>query len=192
MTSDRRILANRLNARRSTGPRTPRGKSRSRRNAIKHGLTARTIVDIFEDGDEFNAFVRQIAAAYRPTSPVHRELICRLATLLWRLRRVHAAETGLLHIQAHQQQEIQTASHPAAVPQNIIALPGLNGSLADYHVEQGRTEAKAQAFLRLCNINGETLDRISRYETALWRQTVQLLFLLDPISATQSPTRFLR
>ena len=40
MTSEKRIAANRRNALRSTGPRTPDGKSRSRLNAVKHGLSA--------------------------------------------------------------------------------------------------------------------------------------------------------
>jgi hypothetical protein len=41
MTSIRQIEANRRNASRSTGPRTPGGKVRSRSNAQKHGLAAR-------------------------------------------------------------------------------------------------------------------------------------------------------
>lgn len=83
MASDRQVLANRINARRSTGPKSLQGKMRSRRNALKHGLTARSVVNAFEDDAEFNDFVKHIGAAYRPTSPVHQELICRLATLLW-------------------------------------------------------------------------------------------------------------
>jgi hypothetical protein len=40
MASDRRIKANRANARKSTGPRSPAGKKRASRNALRHGLTA--------------------------------------------------------------------------------------------------------------------------------------------------------
>jgi hypothetical protein len=45
MTSARRIAANRENARKSTGPRTQRGKSRASRNAVRHGLAAVNIGD---------------------------------------------------------------------------------------------------------------------------------------------------
>jgi hypothetical protein len=45
MTSWRQFQANRLNALKSTGPRTEEGKRTSRRNALRHGLTAETVID---------------------------------------------------------------------------------------------------------------------------------------------------
>src|SRR5881392_1774827 len=78
MTSFKQIEANRRNARRSTGPITEEGKLRSRRNAVRHGLTA--------DSDAQSA--------------VERELVLRLASLLWRIRRATTIETGLFEIQA--------------------------------------------------------------------------------------------
>jgi hypothetical protein len=44
MASDRQTAANRENARRSTGPRTPLGKARASLNAVRHGLSARNAV----------------------------------------------------------------------------------------------------------------------------------------------------
>ena len=49
MTSYRQIEANRRNALRSTGPRTEAGKLQSRRNAVRHGLMAETVIDSLED-----------------------------------------------------------------------------------------------------------------------------------------------
>ena len=87
MTSDRQIEANRRNALRSTGPRTEDGKLQSRRNAVRHGLTAETVIGSLEDAEDYRAFESAITADYDAQSAVERELVPRLASILWRLRR---------------------------------------------------------------------------------------------------------
>src|SRR6202158_4189149 len=100
MTSFRQIEANRRNAARSTGPNTEEGKYRSRRNAVRHGLSAETVIEIVEDIDDYRGFEAAIIADYDARTAVERELVLRLASLLWRLRRATAIETDLLRIQA--------------------------------------------------------------------------------------------
>ena len=81
MTSPRQIDANRRNAQLSTGPVTAEGKQRSRRNAIRHGLTAETIIDALEDAEDYAAFEMAVTADFEATSAVERELVLRLAGL---------------------------------------------------------------------------------------------------------------
>ena len=100
MATNKQIIANRQNARHSTGPRTESGKRRSRRNAIRHGLTAETVIDILEDPADYKAFERAIKSDYSPQTAIEGQLVTRLASLLWRLRRAVAIESGLLSIQA--------------------------------------------------------------------------------------------
>src|SRR6202034_804446 len=100
MTSFRQIEANRRNARLSTGPKTEEGKSRSRRHAVRHGLTAETIIDALESTEDYAAFEMAVTSDYDARTAVERELILRLASLLWRLRRATMIETELLRIQA--------------------------------------------------------------------------------------------
>jgi hypothetical protein len=100
MTSFRQIEANRRNARKSTGPITEEGKQRSRSNAVRHGLTAETVIGALEDPEDYKAFEAAIIADYDAQSAVERELVLLLASLLWRLRRATAMETGLFEIQA--------------------------------------------------------------------------------------------
>jgi hypothetical protein len=100
MTSFRQIEANRRNALESTGPKTEAGKQRSRRNAVRHGLTAETVISTLEDAEDYRAFEAAVIADYDAQSTVERELVLRLASLLWRLRRATMMETGLFEIQA--------------------------------------------------------------------------------------------
>src|SRR5277367_4495232 len=100
MTSWRQFQGNRRNAHRSTGPRTEEGKRISRRNALRHGLTAETVIDGLEDSEDYRSFEAAIIADYDAETAVERELVLRLASLLWRLRRIIAIETDLFQIQA--------------------------------------------------------------------------------------------
>jgi hypothetical protein len=100
MSSQKQFDANRRNARKSTGPTTEYGKLNSRRNAIRHGLCAETVVEILEDIEDYRGFEAAIIADYDAQTAVERELVLRLASLLWRIRRATSIETGLLRIQA--------------------------------------------------------------------------------------------
>jgi hypothetical protein len=54
---------------------------------MRHGLTAATVVTAIEDAGEFERFEAGIRADYQPVSMIEYELVARLASLLWRLRR---------------------------------------------------------------------------------------------------------
>ena len=94
MTSLRQVESNRRNAQKSTGPKTDDGKARASRSAVRHGLTAETVIKLLEDPDDYRAFEQAVTADYDAETAVERELVLRLASLLWRLRRATAIETG--------------------------------------------------------------------------------------------------
>lgn len=85
-----------MNAKRSTGPKTPSGKARSSMNARKHGLTGKDIVIGDEDPKEFDFFRTSLEHDLQPSSRLENELVDRLAGLLWRLRRVPAIEAEIV------------------------------------------------------------------------------------------------
>ncbi len=78
MTSFRQIEANRRNALKSTGPRTEAGKQISRCNAVRHGLTAATVIGAFEDAGDYQQFETTVMADYDAQSAVERALVLRL------------------------------------------------------------------------------------------------------------------
>src|SRR5215510_14736675 len=100
MATEKQILANQQNAKHSTGPRTESGKRRSRRNAVRHGLSVETVIDTLEDAADYRAFERTIKSDYSPQTAIEGQLVRRLASLLWRLRRAVIIESELLNMQA--------------------------------------------------------------------------------------------
>ena len=120
MTSSKQIEASRRNARLSTSPITEEGKNRSRRNAVRHGLTAESVIDALEDAEDYAAFEMAVTADFDVQSAVERDLVLRLASLLWRLRRATAIETGLFKLQARQLLQFRARRHSYRERQKII------------------------------------------------------------------------
>jgi hypothetical protein len=204
MTSFRQIEANRRNALKSTGPNTEEGKCQSRRNAIRHGLCAETVIEMVEDTEDYRGFEAAVIADYDAQTAVERELVLRLASLLWRLRRSTAIETDLFRIQAeilHDRRQCRSNDQPERsqpVPFRIIeaAIPVRDQSenvcndsepgRADHQtihtfpiaVSRGNRDL-AYCFQRLAKFDNGLFERLGRYETALWRQMVQTHFLLQ-------------
>ena len=195
MASDKQIIANQKNARRSTGPRTESGKRRSRRNAIRHGLTAETVIDILEDPADYRAFERAIKSNYSPQTAIEGQLVTRLASLLWRLRRAVTIESGLLslingdHSAARPSIELNTDS--LSIFRQFLR-PELESQRHEQHkkeeiavnaIRSDESETDhtniARSFLRLTDLDSRVFERLGRYETSLWRQTIQILLLLS-------------
>src|SRR5260370_28706576 len=98
MTSCRQLQANGRNALKSTGPRTEAGKQTSRCNAVRHGLTAETVITALEDAEDYKTFEAAITADYDAQSAVERELVLRLASILWRFPRPPHKGNSLIEI----------------------------------------------------------------------------------------------
>jgi hypothetical protein len=203
MTSLRQIEANRHNnALKSTGPKTEQGKRRSRKNALRHGLTAETVIEPLENPQEYRAFEDAIVAEYQPQTPVEQEFVHRLASLFWRLRRATSIETGLLRMQSEILHAFRSSRQNAATLSTAEgasrALAGSGAEIRQDIVRQANGEQELQAqgdranvasasrdiaisFLRLANLDNDIVDRLSRYEAALWRQLAQALFTLQAL-----------
>ena len=160
MSTEAQILANRRNAQKSTGPRTPQGKAAISQNAIKHGLLARQDVITSESQAEFDLYRAQILAELNPLSPMESMLAERIVTLSWRLKRV-----GRFQNQAIDTLNADIASSPLKkltqslsfnfAGKSLSNANGVNGELA-----LGRLAVKDFA-------NARVLDRLLMYERRL-------------------------
>jgi len=184
MTSLKQLAANRYNALKSTGPRTEDGKLRSRQNAMRHGLTAETVIAAIENAADYRALEHALLAEYRPRSVTERELVLRLASVLWRLRRSTGIETGLFQIQGEILQRQRTRSaprRPSPSPADQTGSPPLDIDVDDAEptIDTDRWRTLSVCFLRVTNLENGSFELLSRYETALWRQVAQIIFILQ-------------
>ena len=94
----KQLAANRRNAMKSTGPRTARGRDRSRMNALQHGLLAQAVVvqgvGLRESASQLQALRRQFFEHCAPVGPLEAMLVEQIVTCYWRKRRVLKAESG--------------------------------------------------------------------------------------------------
>jgi hypothetical protein len=149
MTSLRQIEANRRNALKSTGPTTPEGKERSSCNAVRHGLTAETVIAVLESSDDYEAFEATVISDYNAETAVERQLALRLASVLWRLRRATSVETAIF----------DSATGNAHLP-----FRNKSASAVDPKT------TLADSYLQISAMPSFPLDRLARYESTLWRQ----------------------
>lgn len=98
--SARKLAANRANAKKSTGPRTPEGKARSSRNALTHGLTAQCPALPPEETAAFQAFYLALRADYRPRSAAEDDIFDEIVNVRWQQRRYRHVENSLITIEA--------------------------------------------------------------------------------------------
>jgi hypothetical protein len=198
MSSLKQVEANRRNSLKSTGPTTPQGKERSRRNALRHGLTAETVITCLEDIDDYQAFEAAVTADYEAETAVERELVLRLASALWRLRRATSIETGLFEsVTAEPNLSEPSQSRlclvgPNAVPEQNQAFVGAtrqpDAAAENNRGLDSRTDI-VDSFLRLATLPTFPLDRLSRYEHTLWRQARQITFTLESLRRRRQPPR---
>jgi hypothetical protein len=194
VTSLKQIEANRRNAQRSTGPTTLEGKERSRTNALRHGLTAETVIGVLESAEDYTAFERAIMTEYDPQSVIAGELVSRLASLLWRLRRATAIETGLFEMEADPLAGFRHALSAHVERDSDFTIPGDNDtvigaaprpkdrfSIKPVQIAGRERPNLPQCFLRLTAQSNFAFDRLSRYEASLWRQAEHIMFALGAL-----------
>ena len=186
MTSLKQTEANRRNALNSTGPKTEAGKQQSRRNALRHGLTAETVVDVLEDPEDYKAFETAVASDFDVQTAIERELVLRLASLLWRLRHATTIDTGLLQTPNYRNEisEPENVKCPNETSgTHVVQFGNFANELRDQEEEESASQPELAASSviskRFMRLDPGALERLRRYETALWRQVYQVIFVLD-------------
>jgi len=159
-------------------------------------LTAETVIAVLENSDDYEAFERAVIFDYDAESAVERELVLRLASVLWRLRRATSIESGLFESVIDHKPEraplsLKNLSGVADLAERRRLIETANESPAEERSEldsNSKTDI-ADCFLRLTNLSTFALDRLSRYEHTLWRQARQLVFTLESLRRRRQQPR---
>jgi len=171
MASQAQIDANRVNAQKSTGPRTAEGKAVSSQNAVRHGLFAREAVIHGEDPAEFELYREAYLADLRPVGPMESTLAERIVSLSWRLLRAERLQNEAIN-----EQILKISGGRMARATRSLLPGGVRRKLADSGVMEPDPNL-GQIFAK-DSLDAWLLDRLQLYErrieTSMFRTIEQL------------------
>jgi hypothetical protein len=197
MSSDRQIEANRKNAQRSTGPCTSDGKSRVALNAVKHGLTAKTVVLPHEDPNEFEAFREAMLIDAAPQGAFEEMLVEKISADAWRLRRVPVLEAAL-HIIERERQKVKRIKDEVNRYKFDLGPPSMPARDRQAYDDAVARLAEAQNALEVDNLlqaiqvlekHSREFALLERREQALTRSLFRTLHELQRLQAARAGER---
>jgi len=150
MATEAQMNANRQNAQKSTGPRSPEGKTISSRNSLVHGMTSGKFLPPDADPNEFFQLLDQFRGRFQPFDEAEDALVERLVAAEFKMRSVRYLDAGLFHFQAE--------SNP----------------LPEQYNKEGRTDPKAWAFYSDAKYYN-AFSKLIRYEGFLQRESSRAL-----------------
>ncbi|CAA9383576.1 MAG: hypothetical protein AVDCRST_MAG01-01-112 [uncultured Rubrobacteraceae bacterium] len=200
MTSDKKAEANRRNALKSTGPKTPEGKDAVRLNAVRHGLRAEEILLPGEDEEALGELGERLRAELQPVGELENLLVDRIISAYWRLRRTGRVEAGIFAWE-RSEETAERAEREAH---------GYESHFGDFLIESDTTitdeKKHEEALSRARRMRSEQEDetallgrtfardadranafsKLSRYETSIERQIYRALHELERRQAARS------
>jgi hypothetical protein len=200
MTSDKQSEANRRNALKSTGPRTPEGKDAVRLNALKHGLLSQELLLPGEDPATLKELSERLVAELRPEGELEILLVEEIIAAYWRLRRLRKVEASIFARQLYEELLERAQTEAQSYERNTLEdmVENQYTTITD---EQKHQEAlsKAQelqaeqyeetptlglAFIRDAN-EANAFSKLSRYEAAIGRSLYRALHELQRLQAAR-------
>ncbi len=196
MTTPQQVEANRRNARKSRGPKTPEGRAVSSRNAIKHGLLSKQVLLPGENAHELEELGRQLKEDLKPIGALETRLVEDIAADFWRLWRIRRMEAGIFAWQGYQIESERALERAQQYERQECEFPSLRRKTSvDYDeamaaAEQARVLQKQElptlglAFLRDAD-SANGFSKLSRYEATITRSIYRVLHELQRLQAAR-------
>jgi hypothetical protein len=159
--SPAQLAANRLNALKSTGPRTEAGLARSSQNAVQSALTGRTVLLPTDNVKEYAEFLADFQKNLKPVGPIESELVQIIVDCHWRLRRIQELEYAL-YTHGERQFADAFADEPEENRHSMVILQThltYQKELRNLHIQEARIDRKrAKALKELTQLQAERYD----------------------------------
>jgi len=168
MSSDAKVLANRLNCQKSTGPRTAQGKAVASQNSVKHGLLAESDVITSESEADFELYRRQLLDELDPVSPMESMLAERIVTLSWRLKRAGRFQNQAIDVLNSNQTNDPLKKLTQSLIFKSLNQPQPTPSASDNHLALGRLAVKDFS-------NERVLEHLLMYERRIENSLLKML-----------------
>lgn len=121
MASEKQIRANQQNAQQSSGPKSPEGKRTVSGNRLTHGILSNKLLLAGDDPHDYESLLDDLQAQLRPVGVLELSLVEKIAVILWRQRRLVAAETAT----------IELGINPNRIAEEVTSGMGLSGYSSD-------------------------------------------------------------
>ena len=204
MTSEKKAEANRRNALKSTGPKTPEGKEAVRLNALKHGLLSQAVLLPGEDEEALRELGQNLKVELQPVGELENLLVDRIIASYWRLRGLARVEAGIFawelygEVARRAHEEASSHTEPAIIkivydddlrpPERIVPPEKVQETRSKAPeieaMQDAETPTLGLTFIRDAN-EANAFSKLSRYETTIERSLYKALHELQRLQAAR-------
>jgi hypothetical protein len=198
MASDKKANANRQNALKSTGPKTPDGKASVRHNAMTHGLLSQDNLLPGEDEAALKELGELLRAELKPVGELESLLVEQIVTAYWRLRRLGRVEAGIFAWELYGELAERAQQEARTQERTVLDLLAEDKEILDEQKHQealseakemeaerdAETTALGRTFIRDAD-KANAFSKLSRYETAIERSLYKALHELQRLQAAR-------
>lgn len=197
MASEKQVQANRRNALKGTGPKTPEGKAAIKLNARTHGLLSQEVLLPGEDEEALKELDENLRAELQPLGELENMLVDRIIAAHWRLRRLGRVEAGIFTWQLYgelaerAQQEVRThewsvldALGSEQITDEQKHQEALSKAQEMKAKQDAETATLGRTFIRDAD-KANAFSKLSRYETTIERSLYKALHELQRLQAAR-------
>lgn len=170
---DKQLAANQKNALKSTGPKTPKGKEISSDNSLKHGILSSRLFIGGENPEEFFAILEELHRDLRPGGYLEETLLQKIAIILWRQKRLLAAENAVITLNRQETQLLEQVNKSLGISpfsNKTVTTDDLIALSSKEYKEHKNVLKEVQDLWKNGHAENLTIETIRMHAPTLWKE----------------------